>query len=121
MSQTLSQTRREDLSAEEGASVARPSLYVVLEGERPLSGGVRVPLDAVDELRIGRGTTRAFTLEGDGTASLTVPDPRMSSRHARLVRERAGDRGPSGGATSGWLLEDLGSTNGSFVEGKRAT
>ncbi|MBX3212903.1 MAG: sigma 54-interacting transcriptional regulator [Labilithrix sp.] len=121
MSQTLSQTRREDLSAEEGASVAGPSLYVVLEGERPLSGGVRVPLDAVDELRIGRGTTRAFTLEGDGTASLTVPDPRMSSRHARLVRERAGDRGASGGATSGWLLEDLGSTNGSFVEGKRTT
>ncbi|MCW5836606.1 MAG: sigma 54-interacting transcriptional regulator, partial [Labilithrix sp.] len=119
MSQTLSQTRREDLSADEGACVACPSLYVVLEGERPLSGGMRAPLDGVDALRIGRGETRSFTVEGDRTATLTIPDPRMSSRHARLVRGRARADAERGGGTTGWLLEDLGSTNGSFVEGKR--
>ena len=108
MSQTLSQTRREDLSSTEGSTLAQPSIYVVLEGEQPLSGGLRAPLHNVNELRIGRGLTRSFRLEDEKKAVLEVPDPRMSSKHARLLRE-----------DGGWLLEDVGSTNGSFVEGKR--
>ena len=63
MSQTLSQTRRDDLSAEEGGSAQEPALYVVLEGERALSGGMRIPLNNVDELRLGRGITRSYRLE----------------------------------------------------------
>ncbi len=110
MSQTLSQTRREDLSSTEGSTLGQPSIYVVLEGERPLSGGLRVPLHNVNDLRLGRGLTRSFRLEDAKTGVLEVPDPRMSSKHARLVRE-----------DGGWLLEDVGSTNGSFVEGKRMT
>ncbi|MBX3223211.1 MAG: sigma 54-interacting transcriptional regulator [Labilithrix sp.] len=121
MSETLSHTRREDLSAKETATLGRPALYVVLEGERALEGGLRAPLDGIDELRIGRGTTRSFRVEGDRTATLEIPDPRMSSKHARLIRERARASSDGDGEATGWLLEDVGSTNGSFVEGKRAT
>lgn len=110
MSQTLSQTRREDLSAPGGATAGEPSIYVMLEGERALSGGLRAPLLNVDELKIGRGITRSFRLEDDRKAALEIPDPRMSSKHARLFRE-----------DGGWIIEDVGSTNGMFVEGKRTT
>jgi DNA-binding NtrC family response regulator len=110
VSETLSHTRREDLSSKEGTSSGAASIYVVLEGERPLSGGLRAPLEKINELRFGRGLTRTFKVEDDAKAVLELPDPRMSSKHARLVREE-----------DGWLFEDLGSTNGSFVEGKRAS
>ena len=110
MSTTLAQTRREDLTAPKGGSRDEPSLYVVLEGDRISAGGLRVPLVGVDELRINRGATRSFRLEEGRKATLEVPDARMSGKHARLVREDAG-----------WLFEDVGSTNGSFVEGKRVT
>jgi DNA-binding NtrC family response regulator len=108
MSETLSQTRRDDLSGSEGGTTTEPALYVVLEGERAQAGGMRIPLSSVDELRIGRGTTRTFRLEDGKKAALEIPDPRMSGKHARLVRE-----------DGGWLVEDTQSTNGSFVEGKR--
>jgi DNA-binding NtrC family response regulator/pSer/pThr/pTyr-binding forkhead associated (FHA) protein len=110
MPQTLSQTRREDLTATELVTTTEPSIYVVLEGERPLSGGLRAPLGNVDELRIGRGLSRSYRLEDDRRAALEIPDPRMSSRHARIFLE-----------DGGWFLEDLGSTNGTFVAGKRTT
>lgn len=110
MSETLSHTRREDLTSREGTTSGAASIYVVLEGERPLSGGLRAPLANINELRFGRGLTRTFKIEDDSKAVLELPDPRMSSKHARLVREE-----------DGWLFEDLGSTNGSFVEGKRST
>lgn len=110
MSTTLAQTRREDLSAPKGGSRDEPSLYVVLEGDRIAAGGLRIPLVGVDELRINRGVTRSFRIEDGKKATLEVPDARMSGKHARLVRE-----------DEGWLFEDVGSTNGSFVEGKRLT
>jgi DNA-binding NtrC family response regulator len=116
MSQTLQQTRRDDLSAERPVTSGEPALYVVLEGERVLAGGLRAPLNDIDEVRIGRGATRSFRLEADRKAVLEIPDPRMSSKHARLVRERNPDTGEGG-----WLLEDVGSTNGTFVAGKRTT
>jgi DNA-binding NtrC family response regulator len=108
MAETLSQTRRDDLSADEGGSVEEPALYVVLEGERALAGGMRIPLHHIDELRIGRGTERTVRLEADRKAVLEIPDARMSGKHARLVRE-----------DGGWLVEDTASTNGTFVDGKR--
>ena len=107
---TLSQTRRQDLTTQEGGSVEEPALYVVLEGERPLSGGMRIPLTKVDEVRIGRGLTRSFRFEDDRKAALEIPDPNMSGKHARLVRD-----------DDGWLVEDMQSTNGTFVEGKRVS
>src|SRR6476661_6882019 len=106
MERTLTNTHRDDLSAP-AAPEHGPVLYLVVEGERPLSGGLRALLRDVKEVRIGRGASRTWKVDA-GIATLEVPDPRMSGKHARLVRE-----------DGGWLLEDLGSTNGSFVGGHR--
>jgi hypothetical protein len=60
----------------------------------PALAGKLYPLDAVTS--IGR----------DPDNAVMIPDPRVSSRHARLVR-RGGQ----------WWIEDLGSTNGTLVNG----
>ncbi len=106
---TLANTHKEDPSPLSGEGPREPALYVVLEGERPLSGAMRASLTKIREVRIGRGSDRAWTVSGD-VATLTIPDPRMSGRHARLVRE-----------DGGWLLEDAGSTNGTWSSGARIT
>ena len=109
MEQTLSNTRRDDTSS--GPPIgSEPTLYVVLEGERPLAGGLRASLAKAKEVRLGRGRERSWRVDADGIATLEIPDPRMSGRHARLVRE-----------DGGWLVEDLGSTNGTYVEGARVS
>ena len=103
---TLSTTQKDDLSAQGPSDRTEPSLAIVLEGERLLAGGMRVSLEGVKEVRFARGESRTWKNEG-GSATLEVPDPRMSGRHARLVRE-----------LSGWVLEDLGSTNGTYLNGE---
>jgi len=108
MERTLTNTHRDDLGAQPAPSTA-PVLYVVLEGERALAGGMRASLRGVKEVRIGRGAARTWSVDATGIATLEVPDPRMSGKHARLVLDDDG----------GWLLEDLGSTNGSFLHGAR--
>jgi len=107
MERTLTNTQREDLSGVP-TGAPTPMLYVVLEGERPLAGGLRASLERVKEVRIGRGTKRTWRVDESGVATLEIPDPRMSSRHARLVAE-----------DGAFILEDLGSTNGTFVAGAR--
>jgi transcriptional regulator with PAS, ATPase and Fis domain len=70
-------------------------------------------MGAADKVVIGRGAMRSSCreLEGDARAlTITVPDPRMSSKHARLTRD--GKR---------WLLEDAGSRNGTRVNTRAAT
>ncbi|HVJ89993.1 MAG TPA: sigma 54-interacting transcriptional regulator [Labilithrix sp.] len=109
MSSTLADTPRDDLSSRAVSAHIHASLYVVLEGERVLEGGLRASLANVDEVRFARGDARAWSVNVSARrALLTVPDRAMSSRHARLVRQ-----------STGWLLEDAGSTNGTFVEGSR--
>jgi len=58
--------------------------------------GGRTPL--ADGLVIGRGESCALVLR----------DPRVSRRHARIVADGAG-----------WAIEDLGSANGSWIDGTR--
>ncbi|MPZ97982.1 MAG: FHA domain-containing protein [Dehalococcoidia bacterium] len=65
------------------------------EGEDALVGRV-YPLDSVT--LIGR----------DPTSTIVLPDARVSSHHARLVRR-----------DGGWWIEDLGATNGTFVDERR--
>jgi DNA-binding NtrC family response regulator len=77
----------------------QPSLVLVFECDRPLAGGLSLPL--AGELLIGRGAPRQ--LDGD---TLRVPDGLMSSRHARLS--------PRGAR---FAIEDLGSKNGTVVNG----
>ena len=51
---------------------------------------------------------RSYTLGRDPQGDLVLDDARVSWRHATI---RRGDRG--------WLIEDLGSTNGTFAQGRR--
>ncbi|HJR80046.1 MAG TPA: FHA domain-containing protein [Anaerolineales bacterium] len=46
----------------------------------------------------------------DSSADLSIPSPAVSRRHARLIREG-----------TGYALEDLGSSNGTFLNGERLT
>ncbi len=105
-STTLTQTDE----PEEGEASPRPFLFLVVEANRPLAPGARFDLDLVAEVTFGRGErgherTRGRPGEPDRLA-VTIPDTWMSSAHARLARR---------GAT--WLLSDLGSRNGSRVNG----
>jgi pSer/pThr/pTyr-binding forkhead associated (FHA) protein len=86
-------------------SAPAPHLYLVLEGDQPLSGSARHCLAGVREVTIGRGSRRTARRDGARLA-LVVPDRWLSSQHARLVR--GGD---------GWEVHDAGSKNGTFVNG----
>jgi transcriptional regulator of acetoin/glycerol metabolism len=102
----------DDETFTESAATARPlarpepHLMVVLECDRPLSGASRHSLRGVHEVVVGRGPERAATRQGERLA-LTLPSGWISSSHARVRRD--GHR---------WVLEDLGSRNGTRVDGE---
>ncbi len=86
-------------------------LFVVLEADRPLAGGARYSLAGLDQVLLGRGSERRATRsedDGVGTLRLELPGKSLSSVHARLLRTSAG-----------WVVEDAGSRNGTFVGGAR--
>jgi DNA-binding NtrC family response regulator len=99
-------------------AVTRPSphLFVVLDCDRPLSGSSRHALRGVREVTLGRGNTHRAARDGDHLA-VTLPSRWLSSQHARIVH----DQGPADGARrpAVWRLEDLGSRNGTRVNGER--
>jgi transcriptional regulator of acetoin/glycerol metabolism len=91
--------------------VVAPHLFVVLECSRPSAGGSRHSLAHVQRVVVGRGARRAserMVDEAMPTLAIHLPDSRVSSRHARIVREGAG-----------FVVEDLGSRNGTRVNGAR--
>ena len=71
-----------------------PATLVVIDG--PLQG-LEMVLDR-KEIRIGRAPNNEFVIEDDYA----------SSQHARLQRN-----------DEGWILQDLNSTNGTYVDGAR--
>lgn len=84
-------------------------LFVVLECDRPTSGGARFALGDAEEIVIGRGEERRAVRSSSGGVQrlrITVPGRSMSALHARIRR-----------VSEGYLIEDAGSTNGSFVNG----
>jgi pSer/pThr/pTyr-binding forkhead associated (FHA) protein len=54
------------------------------------------------------GQQRRFTIGRDVDCDMVLPDPTVSRWHAGLKRE-----------ASGWMLDDLGSTNGTRLNGWR--
>lgn len=87
-----------------------PYLFLVVEGGRLDAGGLRVALGGVETLQIGRCQARVLQRPSASEASLGVPDVRMSSVHARIVRRDGTYR-----------VEDLNSTNGTLVNGSAIT
>jgi transcriptional regulator of acetoin/glycerol metabolism len=92
------------------ATTTRAFLFVVLQADRPLTASARQSLEAVEAVSIRRGGVSSVSSagEGRGSLSLLLPDPAISSTHARVFHR--------GG---GWSIEDAGSKNGTFVNGKR--
>jgi len=89
----------------------RSYLFVVLECDRPTSGGARYALQGVDEVVIGRGSERSAartTVGGVSRLVVRIPGRSMSTTHARLLHQ-----------DGEWVLEDARSTNGSYVNGSR--
>ncbi|MBM6700326.1 FHA domain-containing protein [Bifidobacterium pullorum subsp. saeculare] len=73
-----------------------PTLLVIIDG--PLAG-TSVPLNR-DTITLGRSASNDVVLD----------DEFVSSHHARVVRDQAAGR---------WVIEDLGSTNGTIVNNQR--
>jgi transcriptional regulator with PAS, ATPase and Fis domain len=84
-----------------------PLLQVVGNGAQPES--LRAPRAVTfgDTLQIGRRPAPA----DDARGTLTIPDSTVSGAHARIVRLPQG--------LDEFTIEDLGSTNGTFVAGRR--
>src|SRR5580704_9499481 len=84
-------------------------VFVVLEGDDPSAGGMRASLSDIDEVILGRSDAREIkTTCGSRRLALSIPDRSASTAHARLIRRK-----------DGWRIDDVGSTNGTFVNGLR--
>jgi transcriptional regulator with PAS, ATPase and Fis domain len=103
----------DDQGPRDGPRQARavPFLALGLECDRPLAGAARFSLEGVDLVTLGRGVARSATRReerGVVVLDLRVPAAALSMAHARLVRTGAE-----------WVIEDAGSTNGTYVNGER--
>ena len=87
-------------------------LTLSFQSDEPLAAPVRFPLEGVDEVLFSRGKAgaRAERAEtGSGTTlRIEVPDRFLSSSHASLRR-----------VFGRWVLEDKGSRNGTWADGRR--
>lgn len=78
---------------------------------RELPEGVLVMLRVIEGAEPGRGYQVAsvpVTLGRDAISGISLPDPKMSRQHAALALQG-----------SDFVLKDLGSTNGTFVNDQR--
>ena len=93
----------------DSATPVGPELIAVLTCNQPSAGSSRHSLRGVTRVEIGRSTERRVRREG-ATLRLGLPDVRLSSNHARLEL-----------VDGNWWFEDLGSTNGSSINGGKAS
>lgn len=100
--------------------VTVPYLYLVLDCDRPATAPLRFCLADAPRVELGRGGERgdpgtpdkiAWAKDPEIGLRIQVPDRCMSSRHAVLAHDEE----------SGWVLRDLGSKNGTFVDGAAIT
>jgi DNA-binding NtrC family response regulator len=92
---------------EDQRAVDIPRLVVALSFHRPLVPGMRISIGSAHEVLVGRGSSR--TVEHQGRRILVTLEDRLLSRRHFAVRRFA----------AGWEIEDLGSKNGTLVNGER--
>lgn len=108
MGQPAATTERDANTLPEG--LARPYLYAAFFGDRSATAPVAQPLHGLSKVLVGRGDELlAKDVEAHGQRQLIwqIPDPRISGTHAHM--EKVDGR---------WVVEDHGSLNGTFVNGK---
>jgi transcriptional regulator with GAF, ATPase, and Fis domain len=95
---------------ERAQPTVQSTLYLAINCDRPTAFAARYRLTGTESLSIGRGSDPRIRLDNvDGRAfAMRAPDPWMSSSHGQL---RA--------TPDGWTLEDIGSKNGTMVNGRR--
>jgi len=89
--------------------IMQPYLVVIAVSDDPREPSSRHLLDGIDEVHFGRGPreARRAVIDGKRVLELRIPDPRMSTRHGRLM---------CGAGT--WVLSDPTSKNGAVVDGE---
>ena len=104
------QTRSRTFSGAVPDEVATPQLILVLVAHAPQRPGGRSLLRATDQAIIGRGDAppERTLVGGRRTLHLRVDDGQASSTHASVAK-----------AYGRWVLRDLGSKNGTRVNGRR--
>jgi transcriptional regulator with GAF, ATPase, and Fis domain len=101
---TLSSVRD---SAESLPGEGAPQFVILMDGEAPLQPSQAIPLAGIAALEFGRGAERKVST-GMPIGDVRLADRFMSTRHARLSVQGAR-----------FVLEDLGSKNGTVVNGER--
>src|SRR6266849_5645147 len=94
-------------------AAGQPHLFLTLRCDRPIESGARFCLRGADVVTIGRGDSLSIERrETDGVAVIRIgmPDQRLSSTHARLQS-----------VLGNWVVEDAGSKNGTWLDGRRVT
>ena len=85
---------------------AVPQLVIALYCDRPMTAPSRHLLDGLDQVDFGRGDAAVVRDAAARRLVIRLPDPRMSTDHGRLVRERGA-----------WTVDDPRSKNGVVVNG----
>ena len=101
----------DDAPSVQSTRLATSCLFLLLDCDRPWSGGGRFMLSGTDEVIIGRGNTRRCDRESANSTrrlKLTWPTTTLSAKHVRLLR--VGDD---------WAIQDRGSRNGTCLNGYR--
>jgi hypothetical protein len=98
---------------EQLAPASVPQILLAVECDRPLEQPRGHWLTGVHEVLLGRGAERQLRVVNDaGLRKLSIrsPDSRMSTTHARLCQ-----------VDGRWVIEDLNSRNGVFVNGAKVS
>ncbi len=94
-------------AARPGSQALGPMLFRLLHADDLAQPSASHRLQRCSEVLFGRGAEACAELVAS-SLRIALEDPYASTRHARLFREGAR-----------WVLEDLGSTNGTLVDGER--
>ncbi|WP_200302938.1 FHA domain-containing protein FhaB/FipA [Streptomyces adelaidensis] len=110
-------SRRESARPQQAARQAAPPQQ---RGQQPAATGGRRGRNAPTKLVVSEGTLTGTTVALQGQtislgrahdSTIVLDDDYASSRHARIYPDRDGQ----------WIVEDLGSTNGTYLDRNRLT